>query len=123
MGLGGGGRRLAGGGREPLEGAEELGTADEYYGKEGRHPRGLRDVFKVVVQAVLLFKSETWVLTPHGTGPGKIPSLGCKADNRESDKATEVGGLGVPTSGGSNEEASFEEMGAYVLKRQNTVAQ
>ena len=38
---------------------------------------------------------------PHGTGPGKLSTRGCKSDNRE--KAEEMGGRGlvIPTTGGS----------------------
>ena len=34
-------------------------------GREGDNPRVLGVFFKAVVQAVLIFGSETWVLTPH----------------------------------------------------------
>ena len=37
-GLGGGGRQLAGGGGEPLEGTEELGTDGKDYGMGGIAP-------------------------------------------------------------------------------------
>ena len=39
---------------------------------------------------------------PHGTGPGKFPTQGRKADNRETAKETVGGGLEIPTAGSSN---------------------
>ena len=44
--LDGDGRRLAGGDREPLKGADELGTADKDTGTGGRQPMGIRGVFQ-----------------------------------------------------------------------------
>ena len=38
-------------------------------GREGANPRVLGIVFKAVVQAVLLFRLETWELTPPWGGP------------------------------------------------------
>ena len=60
----GGGRRLASGGRKPDEGSEEPGMAetDIEQGRGGQE--NIREFFKAVVQQVLLFGVETWVLTP-----------------------------------------------------------
>ena len=44
--LDGGRRLLAGCDREPLEGTDELGTADKDTGTGGRQPMGIRGVFK-----------------------------------------------------------------------------
>ena len=59
----------------------------------------------------------------HGKGPGKFPAQGRQANYREAVEATVGWELGVTTVGFSDGESGFEEMGAYVLKRQNTVAQ
>ena len=58
------GQRLASGGGKPDEGAEELGTAetDTDQGRGGQENIG--NIFKAVVQQVLLFGAETWVFTP-----------------------------------------------------------
>ena len=39
-------------------------------GWEGADIRITGLFFKVVVQAVLIFRSETWILTPYEAGPG-----------------------------------------------------
>ena len=41
-----------------------MGMAGKDSGTRGRYPKCLRDIFKAVVQALLLFGSEMWVLTP-----------------------------------------------------------
>ena len=52
------------GGRKPGEGTEELGTA-EVDTEQGRgRQESVGKFFKAVVQQVLLFGAETWVLTP-----------------------------------------------------------
>ena len=56
---------MGGGVREPSEGAEELGTYGKDTGTRGRQPTGVGYVFKAVVQAVILFESETWFMAPH----------------------------------------------------------
>ena len=60
----GGRRRLASGGGKPGEGTEDLGT-DEADTEQGRgRQESVGKFFKAVVQQVLLFGAETWVLTP-----------------------------------------------------------
>ena len=50
--------------------------------REGAAPRVYSFFLKAVVQAVLLFIAETWVVTPpHGQGPGGVSDPGCKADD------------------------------------------
>ena len=60
----GGGRRLAGSGQElvPVEGGVEEDDNSLQQGRGGA--AGFRVLFKAVVQAVLLFGSDTWVVTP-----------------------------------------------------------
>ena len=60
----GGGQRLAGGGRKPSNGAEELGEATEDIGEGGSDGADIGGLFQDVVQQVLLFGAEMWVVTP-----------------------------------------------------------
>ena len=55
---------MASGGGKPGEGVEELGTAetDTEQGRGGKENIG--EFFKAVVQQVLLFGAEMWVLNP-----------------------------------------------------------
>ena len=51
--------------------------------REGAEPRVYGLFFKAAVQAVLLFGSETWVVTPpHGKGPGGVSVPGGETDDR-----------------------------------------
>ena len=64
--------------------------------------------FKEVVQAVILFRSYTWVLSPpHGTGPGKLPEHNCQTYNGEAAKATRGRGMELPTAGDSDGGGAF----------------
>ena len=56
---------MADGGGEALEGPEELGLFFKDTGKGGSHPKGVKDVFEAVVQAVLFLGAEMWVMNPH----------------------------------------------------------
>ena len=49
--------------------------------REDSNPRGSGMFFKAVVQAVLLFRLETWVLTPHMERPCDASNTGFTADN------------------------------------------
>ena len=55
---------MASGGRKPGEGTEELGTAEAGTEQGRGRQESVREFFKAVVQQVLLFGAETWVLTP-----------------------------------------------------------
>ena len=59
------GQRLVVGGEELVQGKEgfEEDVAHTYQG--GGSATDVQFLFKSVVQAVLLFRSETWVVTPH----------------------------------------------------------
>ena len=66
---------MSGGGREPLEGAEEQSTNSKDTGMGGRHPTGLRDV----LQGGGAGGSSIWVSDVgaeplHGKGHGKFPA-------------------------------------------------
>ena len=55
--------------------------------KEGARPRVLGIFFKAVVHAVLLFRSETWLLNPRmRQALGRFMELGYQADNRKAVK-------------------------------------
>ena len=73
----GGRQRLAGGGKKLFPGKGGLEEYDVNPQQVGGGAAGVRIFFKAVVQAVLLFGSETWVVTPRmgkalggGSGPG-----------------------------------------------------
>ena len=53
---------------------------------------------------------------PHGTGPGELSSRGRKVDNGDTAKDT-GGGCKYPLLAAVMEEAGFEEIGVYILKR------
>ena len=71
---------------------------------EGANARVSGKVFKVVVQAVLLFGAEIWVLTPEdGAGPGYLPARGRATAHRETTAEKGVLELGVSSSEGGHE--------------------
>ena len=93
-------------------------------GREGANPRVVGMFFKSVVQAVLLLGSRMWVLTPcMGRDLGKfqygVPRriTGIQPRRRE-EEGREYSPLVV-----AMEEARFEKIKVYILKRQNTVVQ
>ena len=55
---------MASGGGKPGEGAEEWGKLVRILSREGAEKRVSGTFFKAVVQQVLLFGADTWVLTP-----------------------------------------------------------
>ena len=55
---------MAGGGRKPGEGTEELGTTAADTKQGGGRQESVGELFKAVVQQVLLFGAEMWVVTP-----------------------------------------------------------
>ena len=61
----GGRRRLSGVGNELVPGKGGLEEDDAHPQPGGGGAAGVRLIFKAVVQAVLLSRSETWVVTPH----------------------------------------------------------
>ena len=92
--------------------------------REGAIPWVLGVFFKAVVQKVLLFGSEMWVMTPH---MGRVlGSFHHRADRRITGRQPKQQGDRVwdyPPLETAMEEAGFEYMGAFVMKRNNTVAQ
>ena len=74
-----GGRQLGGGGGKLKKGSEEFDVGDKDPGKLGGRPKDIRVFFKAVVQVVLLFGSETWVLTPLWSGTWAVSSTGSRS--------------------------------------------
>ena len=115
---------MASGGGKPWEGTEELGAAERILSREGEDKRVLGIFFKAVVQQVLLFGAETWVLTSiikrvldsfmHGVArriTGRQPQRGWD------------GKWSYPSLEGSMKEVGFKEIRTSITNRQNTVAQ
>ena len=63
-GYDGRGRQLAGDGGQLKKESGELDADDDDPGPRGFRPEDIRFFLKAVVQAVLLFGSETWVMIP-----------------------------------------------------------
>ena len=76
--------------------------------------------FKAVVQAVFIFGAETWVQTSQmGTWAGS--STGLRNGSPEGSRRGR--GWKYPLLAAAIEEAGFKEIGVYITRRQNTVAQ
>ena len=81
-------------------------------------------LLKAVVQAVLLFGTETWVMTPcMEWALGSFQHGVAQRITGRQLRRKEGGGRYYPLMATAIEEAEFEEIGVYILKRQNTVAQ
>ena len=79
--------------------------------------------FNVVVHAVLFFGLDTWVLTPHmGRALGSFQHGVASQIMGIQLKIQEEGDWEYPLMEAVMEEAGFEEIGDYILKRQNRVA-
>ena len=93
-------------------------------GWEGSKPRVSGMFFKAVVQGVLLFGSETWVLTPcMGRDLGSFQHRVAQRIMERHPRQREEGGWEYPPLVATMEEAGSEEIGVYILKRYNMVAQ
>ena len=80
--------------------------------------------FKVLVHAVLLFGSDTWMLTPHmEQALGDFKHRVARWITGRQPRRREEGGWEYPPLAAAMEEAGFEEMGVYIIKRQNMDAQ
>ena len=65
------------GDREPLEGAEELGTTGKDSGTGGRHPKGLRGVFEGCSSGGdFIWVKDVGDDPPYVLGTGKLPIHG-----------------------------------------------
>ena len=93
-------------------------------GREGTNPRVSGIFFKEVVQSVLLFRLKTWVLTSHmGRALGSFQHRFARRIMGIHPRRQEEWGWEYPQLVAVLEEAGFEEIGVYILKRQNMVAQ
>ena len=92
--------------------------------REGETPRVSVFLFKVVVQSVLIFGAETWVVTPcmgqilGGFQYQVVRRLTGRLPRRWTDSKWEYTLAAV-----AREEAGFEEMEEYIQRRKNMVAQ
>ena len=59
--------------RQPSEGEEYLGEVVADFEPGGGKSIGVGTFFKAVTQAVLLFRAETWVMTPRMELPSSLP--------------------------------------------------
>ena len=93
-------------------------------GREGANLRVSGMFFKAVVQVVLLFGSETWVMIP--CMERALKSFQHRFVRRITGSQTrrrEEGGCYYPPMATYMEFAVFEEIGVYILKIKNTFAQ
>ena len=100
------------------------GRLQEILRREGATPRISGNFFKAVVQQVLLFRAETWVVTPKteralsGFLHGSARRFTGRQARREKD-----GDWHYPSLEGATQEAGLTDIRTSILKRQNTVAQ
>ena len=112
------------GGGKPGVGMEELGAAEADTEQGRGRQESVGEFFKAVVQQVLMFGAETWVVTPrieralksfmHGTVrriTGRHPQIGWD------------GKWFCPALEGAMKEAGFKGIRTSINNRQNTVAQ
>ena len=117
-------RRLARRGGQPVESAEELGRLLQIINREGADAKVSGNFFKAVMQAVLLFRAETWVLTPRieraleSFQHGAVRRITGRQPWRMGD-----GCWKYPPIKDSTREAGFKGIRKAITRRQNTVAQ
>ena len=93
-------------------------------GRKGANSRVLRMFFKEVVQALLIFGEDTWVMTPRmGRNLGGFQHRVFQRITWSQNQWLLNGIWEYPPLDMAMHEVGFDEMEAYVLKRQNTVAQ
>ena len=92
--------------------------------QEGADPKVSGHFFKALVQVVLLFETETWVLTP--IMERALSSFHHRVAQRlirRQKRRQEGGSWYYPPLAVSMAEAGFENIGTYVKRRQNMVVQ
>ena len=93
-------------------------------GMGGRHPTGIGDVFQGGgAGGTLIWFMDVGDDPLHLQGPGEFSAKSFQADYGETAEVTGGQDLGVHTSGDIGVGGRVQDMGAYVLKMQNTVAQ
>ena len=115
---------MARGGGKPGEGTEELGTNEADTEQGGGRQASVGDFFKAVVQQVLLFGAETWVVTPRMERA--LSSFMHGSARRITGRHTKRGWDGkwfYPSLEGAMKEAGFKDIRTSINARQNTVAQ
>ena len=92
-------------------------------GREGENARVSGNLFKAAAQAIIIFGSKTWVMTPHkGWIPGGFQH---RVDLRlmgKQPQRLQYRSWKYPPSEKAMRGEGLEEVGEYVLRRQNTVA-
>ena len=92
--------------------------------REGADTRTLGKIYLVVVQAVLLYGSETWVLTPHMQRVlGGFHHRVARRLTRKKTRKVRDGGWVYPPLEDLMVEAGLQEVETDISHRQNTVAQ
>ena len=101
-----------------------MGTVVADFDPGGGVSKGVRTFFKAVTQVVLLFRAETWILTPRMEQALSIFQhrvarwLTGRQPKRRGDRSWEYASLEEAMM-----ESGFEGIGTYITRRQNTVAQ
>ena len=92
--------------------------------REGEYARTSGNIYLVVVQAVLLYGSETWVLTPHMQRVlgGDHHRVSHRLMRKQPQKVQDGGWLYPPLED-VMADAGLQEVETYVSHHQNTVAQ
>ena len=92
--------------------------------REGAEPKVLGHLFKAVVQAVLVFGAETWVLTPRPERAlGRFQHRVKRWITGRQPRRRGEGSWDYPPLETVMAEAGLEDIGVCVTRRQNTVAQ
>ena len=92
--------------------------------REGVKPRVKGLFFKAVIQVVLLFGAETWVVTPRMvTTPGGVQTQVARRLTVELPRRTTEGTWKYNSATAAREAAGFLTMEEYVRRLQNTVTQ
>ena len=88
------------------------------------HNQGYLIFYKVIVQAVLFFRLEMWVLTPcMDQAMGSFHHRGVQQITLRKPMSQEEGGWEYSMLATAMGEAGFEEIRVYIKRSQNTVAQ
>ena len=115
---------MVGGGGKPGEGAEELGTTAADTKQGGGRQETVGELFRAVLQQVLLFGAEMWVVTPrmewalNSFMHGATRRITWRQPQRGLD-----GKFFYPSLEGGMKEAGFKDVRTSINKRQNTVVQ